>query len=122
MSKKKNDNRVPFTVYFEQEEIAQLDLAKKKSKRDGSSLIRWLVDEYASGRLVEWHVVQTENLVSLTRRLMHQAETLAAANMELPLAPMNQKADRATVRGKLTEIGGSMKDSDKPSKSPPAPK
>lgn len=123
---KKRDIRIPFTTYFEPEEFPDLETAKKKAKRDGSSLIRWLVSEYAAGRLVEWHVAQTEQLVSLTRRLMHEVESMRAAHTELPPVPPapteNPAGGRGVVRAKISEIGGSSKDSGKPSSSHQHPK
>ena len=107
---------------LELHEVPLLEQAMKKSQRDVSSLVRWLITEYATGRLVEWQIVQTDQLVLLTRRLVQQVESLQAANIELPDPKTPPVGGRATVTGKITDVEGSSKDSGKPSSSHRPPK
>jgi hypothetical protein len=126
MARKKGIPKEVFTVYLEPGEKEILDRVAKRLDRNGSDSFRWLLKEFDKNKLVEWHVAQTENLVSLTRRLLHEVETMRASNVELPDGEEskigNRSGGRATVRAKISEIGGSSKDADKSSSSPQHPK
>lgn len=129
---KKRGERVPVMAYFDPNEIPLLERAMKKAKRDASSLMRWLVEEFAEDRLIQAQQAQLQKLQSDIERVQQDLERrlqAIAADLERVQGKaadltnaVESSGSRVTVTNRIDEIGDIESTSDRPLKESKRPR